>query len=264
MHPVLFQLGSFTLGSYGLLLLAGALLALWWLRRLAKAHGADAEALTDLAFGALIAAIVGAKALLLIVEWRDFLADPGGWLRASLRAFGVFYGGFIAAALYVFYAVRKRKLDFLATADLMAPPLVLAQGIGRLGCFAAGCCHGRPASLGWAVTFRDPESLVDPALLDVPLHPVQLYEFLGNLAIAAVLALGLKRGWARGRVFAGWLMLYGLTRYCWEIFRGDGVRGVWLGGRFSTSQLVAMVMVALGVVIWRFAARRADETPQKS
>lgn len=259
MHPVLLRLGSFTLGTYGLLLLVGTLLALGWLRRLVKARGGDPEPYLDLAFGALLAGVVGAKLLLAVVEWRQVFDHPFTWFRDSLRAFGVFYGGFLGAAGYLLWAVRKRKLDFLATADLFAPPLALAQAIGRLGCFAAGCCHGRPTTLPWGVKFTDPDSLVDEALRGVPIHPVQLYEFLGNLAIAFVLARLLKKKCAPGRVFAGWLLLYGATRFAWELFRGDAVRGTWLGGALSTSQIIAAGLVAAGVFLWARTRGNGDD-----
>lgn len=262
MHPVLFRLGSFTLGTYGLLLLAGTLLALGWLRRLVKERGGDPEPYLDLAFGALLAGVVGAKLLLAFVEWREFLDHPFAWFRDSLRAFGVFYGGFLGAAGYLAWAVPRKKLTFLGAADLFAPPLALAQAVGRLGCFAAGCCHGRPTSLPWGVKFTDPDSLVDGALRGVAIHPVQLYEFLGNLAIALLLARLLKKKPAPGRVFAGWLLLYGASRFAWELFRGDAVRGMWLGGALSTSQIIAAGLVAAGVFLWaRTRGTPADGAP---
>ena len=252
MHPTLFHLGSFPVGTYGVLLALALGAALWWLRRLARTQEMDPEPVTDLVMGALLAAVLGAKLLLIVTDWHNFIAGPGAWLRDNLRAFGVFYGGFLAAALYLMIAVRRRGLDFLALADLMAPPLVLAQAIGRWGCFFAGCCHGHVTAVPWAVTFRDPDSLVEPALLYQPLHPVQLYESFGNFAIAALLAWGLRRKLKPGLVFTGWLLFYGATRFVWEFFRGDGVRGLYFDGRLSTSQLIAAGLVALGagLAVW--------------
>ena len=262
MHPTLFHLGSFPVGTYGVLLALALGVSLWWLRRLARAQGMDAEALTDLVMGALLCAVLGAKLLLIITDWHNFIAGPGAWLRDNLRAFGVFYGGFIAAVLYLFFAVRRRGLSFLAVADVMAPPLVLAQAIGRWGCFFAGCCHGHITQMPWAVTFRDPDSLVDPALLYQPLHPVQLYESFGNFVIAALLAWGLRRKLKPGLVFTGWLLFYGATRFVWEYFRGDGVRGLYFGGQLSTSQLIAAGLVALGagLAVWITRNENAEKS----
>ena len=112
MHPVLFHLGTFPVGTYGGLVALAAVCGWLWLRRLAKRAGVDPEPLGDLVVGAVLVALVGAKLLLILTEWHAFIAAPWDWAKENLRAFGVFYGGFLFAAFYILWACRRRKLDF--------------------------------------------------------------------------------------------------------------------------------------------------------
>jgi phosphatidylglycerol:prolipoprotein diacylglycerol transferase len=249
MHPVLFTLFGFKVGTYGVLIAAAVILGLLWLRRLAKRAGVDPEPLTDLVVGATIAALIGAKLLLILTDWNDFAAAPLDWAKSNLRAFGVYYGGFIAAVLYIFWACWRKKIGFWMTVDLMAPPLALGHAIGRWGCFAAGCCFGHATHVPWAVTFRDPASLINSELIDVPVHPVQLYESAGNFLLALLLAAGLRKKWPAGRVFILYLLLYGISRFIYEIFRGDE-RGTVFGGMLSTSQFLAILTVAVAAALF--------------
>ena len=253
MHPVLFELFGFKVGTYGVLIASAVIIGLLWLRRLAKRAGVDPEPLTDLVVGATIAALIGAKLLLVLTDWHAFIAAPLDWAKDNLRAFGVYYGGFIAAVLYILWACRRKKLDFWVTVDLMAPPLALGHAIGRWGCFAAGCCYGRETRVPWAVIFRDPASLINPELLGVPVHPVQLYESAGNFLLAALLAAGLRKKWPAGRVFILYLFVYGITRFIYEMFRGDAIRGMMFDGLLSTSQFLAILTVAAAAAlfVWR-------------
>ncbi len=252
MHPVLFEIFGFKVGTYGVLIAAALIIAMLWLWRLARRAGVDPEPLTDLVVGATLAALIGAKLLLILTDWHAFIAAPIEWAKDNLRAFGVYYGGFIAAMLYVLWACRRKGLDFWKVADLMAPPIALGHAIGRWGCFAAGCCYGRSADVSWAVIFRDPACLIDPDLLGIPVHPVQLYESAGNLLLAALLAAGLRKKWPPGRVFILYLFLYGASRFVYEIFRGDAIRGALFGGRLSTSQFLAILTVAAAAGLFMY------------
>lgn len=254
--PILGEVHLF-LPTYGLLFAAGALLAWWWFARRAEAMGLPKEPVFNLGFYSLLGGIVGAKLTLFVVEWRHYLAHPGDILT-SFRSAGVLMGGVaFGAAAFVLYA-RRQRLPVVALADAIVAPLALAQALGRLGCFAAGCCYGTRTGSPFAITFTDPAATAQTGVpLGIPLVPTQLLEAGGDLAIAALLTV-LWRGRAGrpvGVVAAAYLVAYGILRAVVEIWRGDEVRGLWLGGNVSTSQLLSALSVAIGLAWWLRARR---------
>ncbi len=247
MHPILFEVGSWPVYSYGVLLalayLAGLQLAVIRARRC----GLNATHVMDLGIYLIIAALVGAKLMLVAVDFEYFRAQPRE-LLSLVRAGGVFYGGLIGALLVGLWLVRKYTLPVWTTADLFAPGIALGHVVGRFGCLLAGCCYGKPTDAPWGITFTDPVASTNVGTpLNVPLHPTQLYDAGAELLILGIL-LFLER---RGRGFAGrtfWLymLLYAVSRYVVEIYRGDP-RGIAFG--MSTSQFVSVLMVPLAIVM---------------
>jgi phosphatidylglycerol:prolipoprotein diacylglycerol transferase len=199
--------------------------------------------------------------LLILVNWRDYLAQPSAIL-GTLRAGGVVLGGVVAGAATFTWYVRRHGLPFLKLADAAAAPVALAQSIGRLGCFSAGCCWGTEAANGaWSVTFTDPMAHQQTGVpLGVPLVPVQLIQSVHDLILCLVLTLlWRRRPGPDGTVFWIYVMLYSIGRGVIEFWRGDAQRGLYLGGSLSTSQLlgVAGVLLALGMLIRGGLRRRA-------
>ncbi|MGE0456556.1 MAG: prolipoprotein diacylglyceryl transferase [Vicinamibacteria bacterium] len=249
------SLGPFTLHTYGVLLALAFVLGLFVAARLARRSGLDGERVTDLAVYVLIAGLLGAKAALLIVEFPYYSKNPGE-LFSILQSGGVFYGGLIAALPVAWWYARRHGLPGWQAADALAPAVVLGQSVGRLGCFAAGCCYGKPSSLPWSVTFKDAyaaRAVGTP--VDVPLHPVQLYESALTLLIFfGLLALfGRKR--FDGQVTLAYVLLYSVARFSLEFVRGDAVRGTVLGGLLSTSQFIAVVLALGALALWPWVAR---------
>ena len=193
MHPILFNSGPITIYSYGVLLAAAYLLGLWMAVRRARAAGIDGNKIMDLLIWVIIAALVGAKALLFIVDFQHFTSS---WQEFTtlLRSGGVFYGGLIAAILVCIYQLRKHRLPLWPSGDLFAPGIALGYMVGRLGCLMAGCCYGKPTDVAWAITFTDPAANFNVGTpLNVPLHPTQLYESAAGLVILVALLLLEKR-----------------------------------------------------------------------
>ena len=244
MHPILFDLGPVTIYSYGVLLAAAYLLGLWMAARRARAAGLDANRVLDLGIWVIIAALVGAKALLFIVDFEHFTSS---WQEFTtlLRSGGVFYGGLIAAVLVCVYQLRKHRLPLWASGDLFAPGIALGYMVGRLGCLMAGCCYGKPTDVPWAITFTDPAANLNVGTpLNVPLHPTQLYESVAGLAIFSILLLVERRGRPfAGRTFWLFVLLYSVSRFVIEFYRGDD-RGMPLAS-LSTSQLISVVLAPL-------------------
>ena len=274
MHPVLFQIGSFPVGTYGLLLaiafFAGTALA----QRQGKLDGLKPAAITDLAIAILVAAILGSKLLMIIVGLLTPAGQDGAmsfrdiFTLSTLRAGGAIHGGIIAAALVFFWKMRpKAGLPLRKTGDALVPAVALGQAIGRIGCFMAGCCYGTSCELPWAVTFTNAEA---HELSGTPLferiHPVQLYQFGTNLLICGILLLARRKRKFEGQIFSLYFILEGLGRIIVEMWRGDLDRGAWLGMAWlTTGRLTALGFIALGVIIWAFSWKRPPfVSPQKT
>src|SRR5438477_1631560 len=254
MYPRLFELGPVTVYTYGVLLAAAYLLGLRLAMVRARHRGLDATRVLDLGIYIIISALVGAKLLLLITDFQTFRNDPRE-LFTLARSGGVFYGGLIVAVSVALWYIRRAGLPLWTTCDAFAPGIALGHVIGRFGCFFAGCCYGKPTSVPWAITFTDPFAAANVGTpLNTPLHPTQLYEAGAEFAILMIL-LSTER---KGRPFAGrtfwlYLLLYAISRFIIEIYRGDPRGSV---GIFSTSQFIALIVAPVSVfMLWRLRTR---------
>src|SRR6185436_10795912 len=222
MHPVLFELGPATIYTYGVLLAAAYLLGLQLAMHRAKVRGLDQTRVLDLGIYIIISALVGAKLLLLVTDFRSFVNNPRALLDLA-RSGGVFYGGLILAVVVALWYIRRIGLPLWTTCDVFAPGIALGHVVGRFGCFFAGCCYGKPTTVPWAITFTDPFAAANVGTpLNVPLHPTQLYEAGAEALILAFLLLTESRGRRfPGRTFWVYMLLYAVSRYVIEMFRGD-------------------------------------------
>jgi phosphatidylglycerol:prolipoprotein diacylglycerol transferase len=251
MHPVLFHVGPFALHTYGVFVAMAFLSAIGLALKEARRVGEDADQILDLCFYILIAAIAGSRILYVMIEWPTFVNDPVEIVRIWHGGL-IFYGGFFGAVMTALLYVRKKGLPVWKTADIIAPSIAFGQFVGRLGCFSAGCCYGKPSSLAWAVTFTHSESL---APIGIALHPTQLYSSLNGLVIFGLLT-GLKRVKRfQGQIFWTYVLLYSVTRSIIEFFRGDD-RGILLGGMVSISQFIGVITAAIAVAMIVVLTRR--------
>ena len=260
MLPELFTVGPLTVYTYGVLLAAAYLLGLRLAMSRARTRGLDPTRMLDLGIYLIISALVGAKALLVVVEWDHFTASPREFLSLA-RSGGVFYGGLILAVSVAFWYIRRHRLPFWQTCDVVAPGIALGHAVGRLGCLAAGCCYGRPTSVPWAITFTNPAAEANVGTpLGVPLHPTQIYESAAEFLILALLVATERRGRAfAGRTFWLYMLLYAISRFVIEFYRGDP-RGL-VFGVLSTSQFISIVLVPLSIGMLAWLARRPEATP---
>jgi phosphatidylglycerol:prolipoprotein diacylglycerol transferase len=230
------------------------------LRRKARAEGLPEQKIFDFSLYVLAAAILGAKALLVIVEWRRYMASPKS-LMEVLRSGGVFYGGLIAATAVGIWYMKKHRLPAWKIADMGAPSIALGEAIGRWGCFAAGCCYGKPTDGPLGVRFTDPfahDAVGTP--LNVPLHPTQIYLSINAFLIFLILQWAYRRRTFDGEVFWLYVLLYAITRGLIENFRGDSVRGFLIPGVLSTSQFIGLLAAAaaVGMLVFLYRRRRAE------
>jgi phosphatidylglycerol---prolipoprotein diacylglyceryl transferase len=260
-YPELFKLGPLTVYSYGVLLAASYLLGLRLAMTRAKRWGLDANRVLDLGIYIIIAALIGAKLMLLFVDFDQFRRSP--WeLLALARSGGVFYGGLILAVAVAFWYIARHRMPFWTTCDVFAPGIALGHVTGRLGCFAAGCCYGKPTDVPWAVIFTNPLAAANVGTpLGIPLHPTQLYEAGAELLILVLLLATERKGKLfAGRTFWSYMFLYAVSRFIIEIYRGDP-RGAILG--FSTSQFISLVLAPLSLIMLTWLAKTTPEAPQE-
>ena len=243
MHPILFKIGPITIYTYGVLIATAFFLALALAVRQARMEGEDLQKIMDLGFYILLSAVVGSRLLYIAVEFREYLSNP-------LRIFKVwegglvFYGGFIMAMAVVIIYVKKNEMSLWKVGDILAPSVAIGQGVGRLGCFFAGCCYGRETDVPWAVIFKNPNTL---APMDVHLHPTQLYDSANGFIIFAALLILRKFKKFDGQLFWTYTLLYAVGRFIVEIFRGDE-RG-FVTASLSTSQFIAIPLFAVSIVM---------------
>jgi phosphatidylglycerol:prolipoprotein diacylglycerol transferase len=260
MHPILFEVRGWPIYTYGVLLAAAYLAGLQLAVVRARKFGLDGARVMDLGIYLIIAALVGAKVMLVATDFDAFKANPRE-LLSLVRAGGVFYGGLVAATIVGFVLVGRYKLPAWRTADAIAPGIALGHVVGRFGCLMAGCCYGRQTDVPWAITFTDPAATLNAGTpLGVPLHPTQLYDAGAEMVILIILLVSEKRGRPfAGRTFWLYMLLYAISRYIIEIYRGDD-RGTIL--HFSTSQFVALLIVPVSLAMyWWLRPRVATPHP---
>ena len=262
MYPRLFEFGQLTLYTYGVLLAAAYLVGLKLAMVRAKARGLDANRVLDLGIYIIISALVGAKLLLLATDFRTFRADPRELLTLA-RSGGVFYGGLILAVIVALWYIRRVGLPLWTTCDVFAPGIALGHVVGRFGCFFAGCCYGKPTMKPWGITFTNPFAQSNVGTpLGIPLHPTQLYEAGAELLILIVLLVTERKGRPfPGRTFWLYMLLYAITRFIIEFFRGDERGTVFM---FSTSQFISLLLAPLAIAMLIYLSRAKTPEPKRA
>ena len=230
----------------------GVLIGLWISVRNSERIGIDGDKAWNLGILVVLSGIVGAKVLYIV---NQFIEHTGRFDEifslATLQAGGVFSGGLIAGLVAAAWYIRKHRLPVLGTCDAFGPGLAMGHAIGRLGCFAAGCCYGKETHHWWGVVFRNPlANQITGTPLGVPLEPTQLFEFAVELTNFFVLMWLLKRRKFDGQVFGAFMFIYGVARFFIEFLRGDSDRGFVFGGALTVTQLIAIGLVLGGGLIW--------------
>ena len=243
MFPDLFSIGPLTIHTYGLFVAIGFLVSLFVTIKLGKAQGIDSQQIIDMAFRIILWAIIGSRLAYIIMNLPYFLNRPLDALKLWEGGL-VFSGGLILALLALIWHVWRRHLSFWTIADLWSPGLAIGQGIGRMGCFMAGCCYGKPTELPWGITFSHSKSL---APLNISLHPTQLYASLSGFILFLVLILIQRKKGFEGRIFLWFLILHSTSRLFIERFRGD-FRGLIPGTEMSGTQLITLLILLFSVI----------------
>jgi len=263
-HPILFTVGSLRFPTYGAVMVLAILAAVYTILRLGRREGLDAGQLLDFSTWVLLVALLGAKVLMVLSDWGYYRQNPGEiFSRSTLLAGGVFYGGFIAALLFAVWYIRLHHLPFWKVVDVYAPAISLGLGLGRIGCFAAGCDYGKPTTSAWGVVFTNPIAHeVSGVPLGVPLYPTQPIMMLASLSIFAVLMWRYPKKTRDGEIFVLYLALYAVARFFIEFLRGDEDRGFVFDHLLSTSQFIAIL--AFATAVWMALILRHKPARQRA
>lgn len=265
MYPELFHIGSFPINTYGVFLALAFLCAILITVRLAVRDGLPREKIYDLCLWMLLSSLIGSKILMFFTE-PEYRDHPSQLLSLDfLRSGGVFYGGLIGAILTGYFLMRRYKLPWWKTADACAPGIAIGNFFGRQGCFAAGCCWGKPTSLPWGVKFTELGHEITGVPTDIYLHPTQLYESFAMLIVFVFLLWLHKHRRFSGQVILFYALLYSVIRFGIEFLRDDprgDVFGLTTLTGLSTSQIISLIVgtgaLVLLIVRWRKAAAKTS------
>jgi phosphatidylglycerol:prolipoprotein diacylglycerol transferase len=256
MYPILFQLGPFTVYSFGTLMALAALFAGWvvWLEL--KRCRYNPELASTMVFAAAVGGLLGARVLFVLEEWSSFIRSP--WDFIFTGAGFTWYGGMIGGALAVTWVVRRIGIPWFQAADISAPALAVAYGIGRIGCHVAGDGDwGIETSVPWGVAYTNaiigwvhPFTGV-PYPPGVRVHPTSIYEFLESLVIFAILWPLRKKGYPNGTIFWLYLVLAGLARFTVEFWRVNPAVALGL----TEAQWFSLILSLLGCGLLLYQGR---------
>ncbi len=245
------HIGPITLHMYGIMIAIGYVSAFLISEKRAKKQGMNPDILYGIFWCAIFGGALGSKILYYTVNIQEVIKDPS--ILLNFQNGWVVYGGIIGGVLTSWGYIRFKKEDFVRYLDLVLPAVALAQGFGRIGCFFAGCCYGRETDSALGITYWQS----DFAPNGVKLVPTQIYSSIGDFAMAFLLMAYAKKKPAKGRVAAGYCIMYSIGRFIIEMFRND-YRGEY--GPFSTSQLISIFILAIGIGMYVWAGKKEKET----
>lgn len=240
MYNDLFSIGPLTVHGYGLMVGIGVVTALFVGDYRAKKRGLNGDLIYGMTFLAVILGFLCARVLFIITEWKDFLQNPMSYITGN--GFVVF-GGIIGGVLTMYGYCKWKKVKFLDYYDLMVPSVALAQGLGRIGCFLAGCCYGKETDSPFGIVFHNSQFAPN----NVKLVPTQLMMSAGDFVIAAILLWYARKDRTKGKIGTMYLILYSIGRFIIEFFRNDDRGAI---GVLSTSQFISIPMVIVSLLLF--------------
>jgi phosphatidylglycerol---prolipoprotein diacylglyceryl transferase len=262
MYPEIIHIGSFPINTYGVFLAIAFLCGILVTVKLAERDGLPRQKIYDLSLWMLLAGLIGSKILMLFTE-PEYRENPVQLISLDfLRSGGVWYGGLLGGVLVGYLLMKRYQLPWWKTADAFAPGLAIGNFFGRQGCFAAGCCWGKPTTLPWGVKFTDLGHQITGVPTNTYLHPTQLYESFAMLPVFFFLFWLHKRKRFSGQVILAYALLYSAIRFAIEFVRDDP-RGDILGlttlTGLSTSQLISIVIGLCALILLVVRRRRAQQ-----
>ncbi len=252
-------IGPIPLRAYGLIIVTGMIVAVWWTSKRYAKRGGNPDLLYDVAMWAIPFGIVGARLYHVVTTPENYFASPESMLRILKIWEGglAIWGGVFFGALGAWIAVRRAGCRLAPVADSLAPALLLAQGIGRWGNYFNQELFGSPTTLPWGLEIDDahlPAGYPSGTLF----HPTFLYESLWNVSMAALIAWADRRfRFKAGQVFALYFFAYPVGRIWMETMRLDEARE-FLGIRLNA--WTSILMLFLGAAIFMIAGKLGHST----
>ncbi|MGD9162551.1 MAG: prolipoprotein diacylglyceryl transferase [Desulfobacteraceae bacterium] len=253
MHPDLFSIGPLTLHTYGLFVALGFIAGIFVATRLGKTVGFMSNAVMDMGFIIILTGLIGSRIVYIIIEFQHYVANPLDIIKLWQGGL-VFSGGLVAVIIAMIFYAKYYKVNIWTISDIWAPAAAIGQAIGRIGCFFAGCCYGKPTDVPWAVIFTNPKSI---ATLNIPIHPTQIYSSLGSFIIFIILIILHSKKKFEGQVFLWFLIFHSTARLFLERFRGDP-RGIIMTDNLTMTQFIAIIIL-IGAVTALFIFKPKDK-----
>jgi phosphatidylglycerol:prolipoprotein diacylglycerol transferase len=260
MHPVIFELGPVKIYSFGLMMGISFIIANILLTKEFKRKKINPELASNITIIALIAGVAGSKILYLLENFKEFLAEP--FSMAFSPGGLTFYGGFILATASIYFYAKKKGIKFIQIADAVAPSLILAYGLARIGCHLAGDGdYGYPTDLPWATDYSNGTYPPSAAFRDFPeivekygvngvvpdntlCHPTPIYETIICIIFFFMLWKNRERWKTDGQMFYLYLVLAGIERFSVEFLR---LNPRLLFG-LSEAQIIAVILILIGSI----------------
>ena len=257
MKPIIYQFNppewmsflpeTVTIHSYGVMIGLGIIFSYLLAIRLGKSLKVDSDKTASIFFWVFIASVIGGKIFFYFENPEIYFTDPSKMITKPGGGF-VFYGSLIFAIPTLIWYLRKSKIPVWDYLDIVAIYGPLLHLFGRMGCFMAGCCHGKACSPAYGIIFSDPDTKANP--MNTPVYPTQLYSVILLLGIILFLYFYRNKKKFAGQMFLLYVIIYSIGRGIIEIFRGDEARGYIIDGILSHSQLIAIVMIAITAIVW--------------
>ena len=244
MHNELFTIGNHTVTGYGLCL-ALAIIAAYFTTEIGiRYYKLNIDIALPMVASAVIPGFIGAKLLYLIQNLKEIIENPS-ILGNSIVDGYVIYGGIIVAIPSVYICLKIKKVDILQYMDIGIASIAIAQCIGRIGCFMAGCCYGKyiADSHWYTITYTNSKYAVN----NVELFPIQIVMSILDLINFIILCIHNKKSKIKGATLTLYMITYGIGRFIIEFFRGDIDRGT--VGILTTSQFISIFVAIIGILL---------------
>jgi phosphatidylglycerol:prolipoprotein diacylglycerol transferase len=249
MYRTLFDIGPFSIHTYGVALAVAFWLGIELSAREARKRGMDPIHIVDLGIVILLSSVAGSRLLYVLGHLEDYRGDLLGMFKVWEGGL-TFYGGLIAGVIFGIGFLKVKKLPVREAIDVIAPQIALGIAIARIGCFFNGCCFGTETGLPWACRFPA-DSQAGWVLPGIGLHPTQLYSAVANFVIFLFLRRRLRAQHRSGTVFYAFLIIYGLWRFAIDYLRYYEER-MYLtaaGANFTWNQIVSICIIAIGAIL---------------